>query len=830
MTMTSQRITNNEVGVSKHLPITHLNSSTVFELSNGQVGSTLKVRGVSFDTASNDELNDYRRLLHHAICVLGDEFAIYKQTLRRKMSIALDGEFDNDFIKTVDSKYHRQFKHKQLFVNELYVTIVYKGIDSGKFGKGLNFFNRLSRQTVKTARQEYRHLAMGRLKKAVQQWRSTLSAFKPIVLGERDEALGYSELLSFHGLLVNALQETQFNHPSYAPPLVKRMSKVAKAYGKYPEGNIATYLPAHRLFFGEYIEFYKTPQQSLYGAMLSIKTYASETASIMLDRLLHLDGEFIYTNSFSIESDDVAQSTVVKQLIRKDNANDPAVSEMEELVQCRDDLASGRLRLGYHHNTLMILSDNTDTLQALVNKAMKIYNDAGFTTVQETIGMEPAFWAQLPGNQQYIVRSSLITSQNFVDFAPLHNYRTGYRDKNHLGQAVTLIETPSRTPLFFNYHSRGSGSKNDLTPGHTTIIGGNGSGKTVFMGFMDAQMSRYGGRSFFFDRDRGMEIYIRAAGGVYSIISPDHPNDVQFNPFALPDTADNRLFLKQWLVQLVKTDTEADIPQSISSELGRCVDYAYDSLSKEHRNLHNATKLLSLAFPRWDALRTWLRGDHTRHDGEYAYLFDHSTDQLDLSAAKIGFDMTDLMNQPKRVLTAVCMYLMHRLKQSLNGQRLSLYFDEGWQILDNEYWRRQLKSDLPTLRKKNAHVILATQSPQSVVSSAISAQFLDNCATNIFFCNARANYERDYRHFSITPSEFDFIKDTPRELRLFLYKQSEDSQIGRLNLSGMDDELAVFSANARTITLLDRLRQHHGDAVEDWYPAFIKQYKTEGDE
>ena len=141
------------------------------------------------------------------------------------------------------------------------------------------------------------------------------------------------------------------------------------------------------------------------------------------------------------------------------------------------------------------------------------------------------------------------------------------------------------------------------------------------------------------------------------------------------------------------------------------------------------------------------------------------------------------MDQAQPVLVALMMYLFRRIEVVLTGQRVSVFLDEGWMYLDNPYWKSKLKQWLPTLRKRNCHIILATQSPASIVSSPISAPFFDNCATNVFFCNEKAQFEQHYRHFNITQSEFEFIKETPREQRLFLYKQGQKSAICRLNLS-----------------------------------------------
>ena len=136
-------------------------------------------------------------------------------------------------------------------------------------------------------------------------------------------------------------------------------------------------------------------------------------------------------------------------------------------------------------------------------------------------------------------------------------------------------------------------------------------------------------------------------GGTYCRIAPESP-DVVFNPFWLADTPTNRAFLKTWLCRLVQRDDETSLPDTVQAQLARCVDYAYESLAKEHRNLTTVTKLLGIDFPRWDRLNQWLRSDGTRSAGEYAYLFDHDTDALDLDSARVGFDFTELMDQPRR--------------------------------------------------------------------------------------------------------------------------------------------------------------------------------------
>lgn len=821
------KIARQEVGVSKHVPITHFNSPTVLEAKNGALFSVIKFAGVPFDTEKTDTINGYKRALHRAITALDERFCLLGTLHRHKENSHLAGEFTNDFAKAVNQSYMAQFENTSLYVNELYLAVIYKGLTTGNVGRLAQLFNKVRGRYLTEAREHRRADNMKQLTEAIFQLSTSLSEFGPHLVGAEDETLGYSECLSYLSLLVNGGEPLEFKPMGYSAPIDTTFEKTKQAHNRYPRGNIAQYITAKRLFFGDCIQFQGAdPKDTRFGALVTVKRYGTDTASIMLDPLLHTDGEFISTNSFAIETKAQADKIMDRHANKMRNANDPATTQIEALAIARDRLASDEIAMGYHHNTVMLLSESKETLEQRVAQAIKCYMNAGIVAVRETLGQEPAFWAQIPTNAKYIARSSLISSQNFVDFFPLHNYRTGYRDGNHLGSALTLIETPSKTPLWFNLHARGP--KDNPAPGHTTLIGGNGSGKTVAMCFLDAQLNRYGGRSFFFDRNRGAEIYIRACGGYYAVLSPDHAADICFNPLQLDNTPTHRKFCKDWLVQLVKKEDETEVDEVAVDQLGQCVDYAYDQLAPEHRHLSNATKILPVTFTRWIRLKRWLKGDGSRPDGEYAYLFDHQQDALAMHT-KMGFDMTHFLDhEPPTVLAAVSMYLFHRLELSLTAgdQLVSVFLDEAWQYLDNAYWQAKLKKWLPTLRKLNCHIVFATQSPKSVAASPISHTILDNCATNIYFANPQAKPEHYIDGFNLTESEFACIRANELQSRLFLYKQGHESALGKLNLGHLKDLLTIMSGTQASVNLLTNLREAVGDDPKVWLPRFLDRSKT----
>ncbi len=810
-----------ELSIAKYFPITHLNSPSVFESRNGMLGTVIKLEGVPFDTEKTELVNHYARLWHHAVKGLSESIALHITLHRRKVNHNLSGEFNNEFCRQLDENYHNQFACNALYKNDIYLTLLYKGITTGKSGKIIQLFAKASEKAVKEARQGRRLSQMTALEQAANQFMMLLSDFKPHRMGSMDTLLGYSEIMYFLGLVVNGGQSLPFKTPIYAAPLGDSLKALPAEYEKYPQGNLANYITHKRIFMGRAIQFQGGAEaDTRYAAILSVKRYDNESHPFQFDGLLNLDAEFIATHTFAVEARDTALNLVKKQTIQLRSVEDAGVSQIDKLTEASDKIASQELVMGYHHHTLMLFGDSLRELDVKVSQAIQKYAEQGVSVVREDIGQEAAFWAQIPTNIKYIARNALITSLNFTDFCPLHNYRTGYRDGNHLGGAVTLLETFAKTPFFFNFHTQShSVDKQNPTAGHTTIIGGNGSGKTALMAFLDAQASRYGGKSFFFDRNRGLEIYIRACGGFYTTLSPNEQT-LQFNPLQLEDTPVNRKFCQDWLVQLVRDEHNSLVEQEAIEALKRCVDYVYEQLAPCYRNLTHAVKVLPASFSRWSQLRRFLRANEKYNEGEYAYLFDNENDTLQFHK-KMGFDMTHFLdNEPSMIRTAVMMYIMHRLKLSMDGALLSIYLDEGWQYLQDEYWERQLKTDLPTLRKNNAHIILATQSPATVVESKLRHVILDNSATQVFFSNPQAKAEQYVAGFNLTEEEFDAIRTTEPNKRLFLVKQQTTSSLCRLNLSDMPFILAVLSGSLKNILLVEAIRKQVGDEPAIWLPLF----------
>ncbi len=364
---------------------------------------------------------------------------------------------------------------------------------------------------------------------------------------------------------------------------------------------------------------------------------------------------------------------------------------------------------------------------------------------------------------------------------------------------------------------------NNITKGHSLIFGGNGSGKTVLQNFLNCQFSRYHGQTIIFDRDQSAEIYVRAMGGHYFYLTPSQYHSIKLNPLQLPDSPDNRAFLQRFLIQLAKNNDDDQLSAAEEMTLLNCVEGCFN-LPKEERRLSNIIQFMPINFARLNAIKRFVKADEQSIAGQFAYLFDHESDNLDFKSI-VGIDITHLLdNEPSYVLAAMMMYLYYVIEQQLTGDKPFMVInEEGWQCLDNAYFKEKLKRWFPTLRKKNCFLVLTTQSPQSILQSEICHQILDNIATLIIFPNDEANAEQYIEGLGLNSGEFDFVKHTPLSKRLFLVKQSKDAAICQLQLKSLPKHLSVLAGNQHTTKILNRICKEVGYNPNDFLPLFYQE-------
>jgi type IV secretion system protein VirB4 len=516
------------------------------------------------------------------------------------------------------------------------------------------------------------------------------------------------------------------------------------------------------------------------------------------------------------------------------NAGDFGVTQAEELREALDALTSNEFVMGEHHFSLQVLTElvqddgcNTgarlESLHGAVAQARSLLADTGMTVAREDLALEAAYWAQLPGNFPMRPRKAPITSRNFAAMAAFHNFPCGRARGNHWGEALTVLMTSARSPYHFSLHASDphdadGGSRKDT--GHTFICGPTGSGKTVFIGFLVAMLERHGATQVIFDKDRGLEILVRALHGEYLPLR--HGTPTGFNPLQLPSGARHLEFLKLWLCTLVRSRggvlsarQQSDLEQALHGTL---------ALEPSARRLSRLIEFLDPTDP--EGIHARLIPWCASQRGDYAWVFDNAEDSIVrrlMQRPTIGFDVTEFLEHDL-TRAPVTLYLFHLVRELLDGRRLVCWMDEFWRLLGDPAFENFAKDGPKTWRKLNGVMCLATQSASDVLDSRISRTIIEQTPTKIFFPNADASSEEYIGGFGLTEREFRLVREQLEPgSRCFLLKQGHHSIVCQLDLKGFEAELQVISGRAQQVERMHEIIAGSSSDPGDWLPRFLRE-------
>ncbi|MGB7417616.1 MAG: VirB4 family type IV secretion/conjugal transfer ATPase [Erythrobacter sp.] len=785
-----------EARVGDRLPYARLVDESTVLLRDGSVMNAIQVPGLLFETEDSDALNAHAATREVMLrSTLDARFVLYHHVIRRRVEVELDGDFPDPLSRHIDARWRERLAGGSLFINDQFVTLIRRPA-RGKAGlpeRASRFLQRRGSEELEADPRDVRSL-----KAAITGLTASLSAYGAAVLGDYEASGGggsNSEMLELLSALYNGEMRP-----------VRRPA---------PETDIGQMLPYRRASFGLDAMELRGSGKPDFAAILGLKDYPEATSPGLLDPLLRLPYEMVVTESYAPNERTTAKERIDLALRRSRSVDEEAAAERADMMAARDALGNGGVGFGDHHLTVLVREANLARLDDASAACAAALADTGAIAVREDINLEPAFWAQFPGNEDYIVRRALISSANMASFGSFHGFALGQTNGNHWGDAVTLLETTSATPFFFNFHH------GDL--GNFSVIGPSGSGKTVVMNFLAAQAQKFRPRTILFDKDRGAELFIRGIGGTYDRISPGEPTG--FNPLALPDTPANKAFLRDWLGVLLK----AEGPEEFAT-ISAAVEATYANDAGLRRLRHFKELLAGARRPEpgdlADRLAAWI-GNAGGDGGEHAWLFDNERDALDLNQRVLGFDMTQLLENP-RLRTPTMMYLFHRIDERLDGEPTMILIDEGWKALDDEVFAARIRDWLKTLRKRNALVGFATQSARDALESRISTALVEQTATMVFMPNSRARPEDYCDGFGLTDHEFALIRTLPAHSRCFLVRQPDASVVVRLDLSGAPEVLTILSGRETAVRRLDLLREAVGEEPSAWYPALTGRAWPDG--
>ena len=777
-----------------YLPYLGHGTPDILVLDNGDKLAMIHLGGIAWETADVGAINAKHAQLNVLLRNIASDRLVLSSHVVRTLAnpdVYPAAACRSGFAKSLDAAYRTRLLNNRLYRNDLYLSVLLR--PSQAAGKRVSgWMQRRRRGDTSRATSQ---ADVDRLDTVVATLMADLQAYQPQRLGLRQNGRGV--LFSEIGEALRLVMYGQ-RHPV---PLVN--------------GHLGGAIYTDRVIVGREAIEIRGAGRSTYAAGFGLREYPATTWPGQFDTILAAPYCCTLTQSFGFLTKQSAEAVLTRKQNKMTNAGDKATTQSALLLKAADELQGNAFVMGDHHLTLVVFAENLGSLAEVAPQARRDLAESGAAVTREDWGLEAVYWGQLPGNLALRSRPGAITSRNFAAMSSLHNYPLGPK-AGHWGEPLTLFRTTGGTLYRFHLHAT-TALVTDL--GNIFCAGPSGSGKTTLILFLLALAEKQGATVVFFDKDRGGEILARALGGAYLVLPSGEPSGLA--PLKALDASPGNI---QFLVRLV-TSLVMEPGKALKPDIERRLELGLRELMKlppEHRSLGELRAFLGQSDPEGPGARLekWCAG------GTLGWVLDGDTDQVRLDAPFLGFDMTALLDDPV-TRGPVLAYLFHRVEALVDGRRLVVAIDEFWKALADAGFRDLVNDKLKTIRKLNGAVILATQSPRDALNSPIAHSIIEQCPTQILLPNDRAD-AKDYRGgLKLTEPEFDAIReDLTQGGRRFLLKQGTVSVACELDLTGMEDFVAVLSGRDKTVRLMERLISELGPEPDDWLPAFKRDWRN----
>ena len=745
---------------SDYLPFDNVFSDHSLSIKDGSLVRVYKIRGIQTNIMDNENLEkmlDLRTQLFNRI----QDPDVYLRffTIRDFVDEKTDYEFNQPVLQKIYDKWNNQ--GLKIYNNSYYVVISVHGQNNReKLNQYCNYIE------------------------------SILSAYKPELLKNENT----DNMATFFGRI---------------------LSPVSKPVIKTCDNNISSNVTVDEVDFQKNgIIEYTSGDTTYYASVMSFKTSPDYMDEEFFDTISTIQCEMICMNGFHIlQSGDI--ETVLRQH-KSTITDESAESTLEQIGEAQsqmDENITGTQTLVDYYPLFMLFGKDIDELNKSVDEFKKICASFGVSPVVERFASRVSFFSQLPGFDVF-PRVFKMLSKTAATSIPLSSMPHGVKNSDWGPGPLVIFPTAQGTPYQFQFHV----SDKPAAVGHTLTIGPTGGGKTTLFSFLISQSLRHQKlKAFFFDRNKGAEIFTLAIGGKYITMNgkeKDASKDMfltRLNPLKMPDSASNRAFLRRWFSIITgQNDVES------MDEIARAVSVNFDYLSDKDRLLKNLYEsCFSSSGKMRGELKKWI------DPLQYGDIFNEENDTLDLNARLTTFDFTEIL-QDEILAPSVISYILHRINNiTVSGGNPSLIMiDETAPMLENKMFRDNFIAGLQEGRKNRQAYMVAFQRANVLDKLGIGDVVRGQAQTVLFFRNPAADVS-DYEKWNLNPLEMAFIKGQayPNLKRAVLLSRPVNGESVILNteLGGLGNMLRLFESGRSSVLLAEELYQNYGNNFVDEY-------------
>ena len=511
-----------------------------------------------------------------------------------------------------------------------------------------------------------------------------------------------------------------------------------------------------------------------YVRVLTLKELPSETRPLLLNDLLDIPANFQVVTEWHPVDNAKARKEIASRRRHYHNSKTSFVSNLQDRQNASNqdnlvddakaaavaELGNALTAIGMEGNvfgeftlSVVIYDEDRVKVEHAVAEFQKLFTQHDGLLYEERYNLLNAFFATVPGNRQFNLRKQWALNSNYADLSFLFTVDSGTAWNPHLEREyLAVLESTRCTPYYLNLHS------GDVA--HTLLLGATGSGKSFTLSTLLQSAQKYGPLTFIFDLGGSYEALTRSFGGTYLNVGMKNPG-FAINPFSLEPTHENQNFLYLFFRVLIEAGGRYGLTPEDEKALFAAIERAYQ-LPAEIRTLSNFASILG---PLGERLHRWTQA------GQFGHLFDNVEDTLTFSRFQT-FNFDGWSDYPD-ILEPLLFYVLGRasaeIETSTNAAIFKVFvIDEAWIFLKNRTIRDWITRAEKTWRKKNAAMILATQSVVELASSDMLHIVNESCPTKIFLANPNIDRKLYAEVFQLNDTQLGLLESLVPKRELLL--------------------------------------------------------------
>lgn len=777
--------------------------------------------GIDSESIQEFDRDRYTALLEHGMRVFNQRITVWWTVDRRRTYQYTDGDFPDEISRGINDQWRDIFMEGNQYVNKHYISILFSpentvssfmdrvGYFSTHFGYGIGkSFLEASKATL--SKSNSFAFDNAKLRYDMKQFEEMLGSFDVTIRDVGMKRIENEKLLAF---LHDRCSPSDVNQPVRQP--------------QYP-AYLDSYLPTNTLFVGQDTMLFES-NRNTYVTAMSVKDWPELTVPGTLDVLLSIPGEITINQIYRYVDQSKASSYIESVRTHNINTSKTLMTRISEAMTNTqsDKVNEGKARMatdagealaemkthnriyGYYNLSVLSYGATAEEAEDTTKMVAQELSQRGFMTIREKLHLLSAWAGTMPGQWSEIVRWSFLSTANMADLCPIWARSAGDTENPYLSEqtgrrcpALTTLSTEYSTPFYFNFHS------GDLA--HTMVVGPSRSGKSVFNNFLISQFRKYSPcRIFIFDKDYSCKIPTLLQDGSHMDLTGE--GSVRLNPMLLLKNKDDWPWLAKWIEILLTSRGHR-----MTSEDDKILWRALESVAEFEPDRWRLMSLVPfLGHELGEHISVWVG------DGQFSKYFDNIEDDFSIdnfTTAEIG----GLFGN-QRLAVAFLEYAFFRINKMLDGKPTLIYLEEAWFMLSDERFTQRINDWLKTLAKRNAFLIMATQSLDELAKSDIFSSIVDNIPNKIFLANsnALAHKEMYMQKFGLNEEQVHRIRNAFPKLNYYIVT----SKMNRMAVTAFPPRiLACLRSDERAKKVFGKYYDNRNQYDEDqWKQKYIDE-------